>query len=234
MSRYYEHNGRKLPSVTTICGLLDKPALVHWAANQACDYILEQLGNVDERIRRGELSGAIVGDIVERARKEFRRVSRRAMDVGSKVHAAIEYYIVHGEEPIIREDPVLAGFLAFLEWSESSKMEVIQTEYTVYADRYAGTCDLICMLDGRKYLIDFKTSKIADDAPAYPEHRYQVAAYRQTDDTIEGTGILYLDKESGLPRWRDVSATYDRDRAVFDCLTELWHLIHGTEGRSKK
>ena len=43
-TRYYTFNGKKLPSVTTITGQLDKSgALTYWAAGCAADYILEHI-----------------------------------------------------------------------------------------------------------------------------------------------------------------------------------------------
>ncbi len=231
MGRYYKHNGGELPSVTTICGVLDKPALVQWAANAACDYILNELGDIDSRIQADQLNAEFVGNVVEKARREFRSVSKKAMDIGSNVHAHIEHYLKTNKEPLIQGDAEVAGFLAFLEWADQYDMRVIATEHTVYSERYAGTCDLICTLAGKKYLIDFKTSKLADGAGAYPEHRYQVAAYRQTDPTIEGTGVLYLNKTTGYPAWRDVSGTYEKDVAVFNCLVELWFLIHDRKAK---
>ncbi len=234
MSRYYKRNGVDFPSVTTICGMMEKPALVQWAANQACDFILNELGDIDSRIQADQLNSQIVSNIIEKARTEFRRSSKQAMDIGSRVHAAIEYYLQTGYEQFIDKDAEIAGFLAFLEWADQYKLKVIATEHTVYADRYAGTCDLICMLDGKKYLVDFKTSKIGENTPAYNEHRWQVAAYRQTDTTIEGTGILYLNKETGFPSWRDVSGTYEKDVKVYNCLVELWYAIHDRKAKQVK
>ena len=222
MSRYYKHNGHDLPSVTTICGVLEKPALVQWAANQTADYILDKMAGKDI---------SELGNIVEKSRKEFRSVSKSAMQVGSNVHAGIEYLLNTGKEPALHGDAELAGYLAFLEWEAEHKLQVIETEHTVYSAKYAGTCDLICTLNGKKYLIDFKTSTMREGTAAYPEHRYQVAAYRQTDPTIEGTGVLYLNKQDGYPQWRDVSGTYEKDVAVFNCLVELWYLIHDRKAK---
>ena len=234
MGRYYKHNGRDLPSVTTICGILDKPALVQWSANMACDYILDELGDINSRIQADQLNAEIVGNIVNKARTEFRKMSKKAMDIGSNVHAAIERYLLTGKEPLISVDAEVAGFLAFLEWSEQYDMRVIETEKTVYSELYAGTCDLVCTLGNKKYLIDFKTSKLKDGSPAYAEHRYQVAAYRQTDPTIDGTGVLYLDKVTGYPQWRDVSGTYEKDVSIFNCLVELWYLVHDRKAKQIK
>jgi len=226
MSRYYEYMGRKLPSVTTICGQLDKPALVQWAANSACDYISQELakGNKDDEIF-GNYTTDDIMSIIEKAKKAYRLVSREALDIGSMVHGNIEYYLKTGKEPIMNNDSVISAYLAFLEWADEYKMEPIDTEKTVYADRYAGTCDLICWLtinDKRlKYIVDFKASK-----GIYPEYRYQIAAYRNTDASIQGSGILRLDKVSGLPEWKDTSKTHEADYYVFSLLVDLWYAMH--------
>ena len=226
MGRYYKIGNTELPSVTSICGLLDKPALVGWAANAACDYILDEVAK-----QTWPISLPAFSSIVEAARTNFRKVGRKAMDIGSQVHAAIEEYLQSGREPFKAEPAVASGFQAFKEWQGEHRLEVIATEQTVYAERYAGTCDLICKLNGKRYLIDFKTSKLADDAAAYPEHRYQVAAYRQTEAEIEGCGILYLNKETGRPLWRDSSATYESDREVFNLLVDLWWASHPNKSK---
>ena len=101
----------------------------------------------------------------------------------------------------------------------------------MYGDGWAGTLDMVCMLNDKKYVIDFKTSKAF-----YPEHRYQVAAYRWAVDEIEipkpganatqGSGILRLDKESGLPSWHDCSKTFEQDLEVFQAMVDLYFKRH--------
>lgn len=223
MGRFYTYHGKKLPSVTTICGVLDKPALIQWGVNSACDYVINAVAG------KQTVSAEEVIDAANRARKEFRRVSKTAMDIGSKVHEAIEYFLKTGKERRLDGEAETAAFLAFLEWHSKEQVEVLLTEHTLYSERYAGTCDLVCMLGGKKYVIDFKTSKIGDGDKAYNEHRYQVAAYRRVVEDAQGCGVLYLHRETGWPHWRDTSATYERDAAVFNCLVDLWYLMHGGE-----
>ena len=161
-----------------------------------------------------------IRSIVEASRKEFRKVSAKALDTGSAVHAAIERYIKTGDEPQAPSDQVLSAFLAFLEWQEKYQVKAINTEQTLYGDNFAGTCDLICtmVVDGKplKYLVDFKASK-----GVYEEMKYQIAAYRSLTD-CKGCGILRLDKETGLPEWVDTSSTYEHDLRVFKLLADLW------------
>ena len=215
MSRTYQHPvGVPVPSCTTITGQLDKSAaLTYWAAGAACDHILEKLN----KVWATSIPIDDIFPIIESARKSFRTVSRKALDAGSRIHEAIEVYLKTGKEPFTKDDQVISGFLAFLEWKDAHKVEPIQLEYTVYGYDWAGTLDFYGWFDGRRYVIDWKSSK-----GIYDEMRYQVAAYRSAVGDCEGCGILRLDKETGLPEWVDTSKTYEEDLSVFNILTDLW------------
>ena len=216
-TRLYKHPvGVDVPSCTTITGQLDKSgALTYWAAGAACDYILDEVKNL-KPLEVPNLHYRIF-EIAESARKNFRTVSNKALDVGSRIHEAIETYLLHGKEPITKDDQIISGFLAFLEWKDAHKVEPIKLEYTVYGYDWAGTLDFYGLFDGKKYVIDWKSSKAI-----YPEMRYQVAGYRSAVGDCEGCGILRLDKETGLPEWVDTSKTYEEDLSVFNILTDLW------------
>lgn len=217
MGRMYKHPvGVDVPSCTHITGQLDKPALTYWAAGAACDYILDNIEGDNGRVNFNELM-----PIIESARKNFRTVSRVALDAGSRIHEAIEVYLKTGKEPYTKDDQVVSGFLAFLEWKDAHKVEPIQLEYTVYGYDWAGTLDFYGMFDGKKYVIDWKSSK-----GIYDEMRYQVAGYRSAVGDCEGCGILRLDKTTGLPEWVDTSKTYEEDLSIFNILTDLWWSRH--------
>lgn len=227
--RLYPYGDRELPSVTTITGQLDKSGpLTYWAANCACDYIFSQIDSKLDSDKSCPYTAEELFPIIESARKNFRKVSRKALDIGSAVHQAIECYLQTGEEPQNPSEQILSAFLAFLEWKDSwQTFEPIKTEYTVYYPEehgYAGTLDLLVKLDGNVYVIDFKSSK-----GIYPEMRYQVAAYRAAvkDRPVLGCGILRLDKETGYPEWKDTSSTYEKDLNVFMKLCELWWARRG-------
>jgi hypothetical protein len=214
MSRYYKHPvGAEVPSCTTITGQLDKSGpLTYWAANAACDYVLEHKSLIGSM-------GFTLESVVEAARKNFRTVSRKALDAGSRIHEAIEVYFKTGKEPVTKDDQVISGFLAFLEWKDAHKVEPIKLEHTVYGYDWAGTLDFYGRFDGKLYVIDWKSSKAI-----YDEMRYQVAGYRSAVGDCEGCGILRLDKESGFPEWVDTSNSYHDDLCIFNTLTNLWWL----------
>ena len=127
--RYYEDDGKRYPRCTSICGQLDKSGpLTYWAAGCACDYIIEH-----HRLETYYVNHAydMFLTTVNQARKEFRSVSDKALNIGSAVHAAIEHYLKTGEEPQDPPDQVLAGFIAFLEWEDEHIIKVYETELTV-------------------------------------------------------------------------------------------------------
>ncbi|HUT16958.1 MAG TPA: hypothetical protein VMW84_01520, partial [Acidobacteriota bacterium] len=95
-------------------------------------------------------------------------------------------------------------------------------EETVWGDRWAGTMDFYGSYKGKFYIIDWKTSK-----KFYPEMRYQVAAYRSIAGSVPvGCGVLMLDKETGMPTFKDTSKTYEKDLSVFNKMVELYFLRH--------
>jgi hypothetical protein len=111
----------------------------------------------------------------------------------------------------------------------------------VYGNGWAGTLDFVGYLNGKLYVIDFKTNK----GKVYKEAHYQVAAYRscvvlveqdrytdgsyarsETEIRPEGCGVLRLDKETGMPEWKDTSKTYLQDLEVFNNMVTLYFSKH--------
>lgn len=77
---------------------------------------------------------------------------------GSEVHEAIENYILYGIEDC--EPEHRPYFDAFLEWLRRYDVHVIAVEIPLYnrVYRYAGTADILCMIDGELVLVDVKTT----------------------------------------------------------------------------
>ena len=84
MSRHYKIDGLELPTVTTIISdCTDKSgALTQWAANMCVEWIRQ---NVEFEKHAGCYE--LVDDDLEKARFNFREVSKTALDIGSETHA---------------------------------------------------------------------------------------------------------------------------------------------------
>lgn len=161
--------------------------------------------------------------------EQAKSVLAEAGDRGTRVHWGIEKYERH--IPVDIND-VPAGFsvpftakewemiLTAKRWFDHYQPIIESVEQVVYniKDGYAGTVDLICLIDqGRfekvptktgvleRWVIDWKTSK-----QLYDSHKAQVAAYNKTlelkeDDYPVRTGIVRLGSKHkvGYEFWQD-------------------------------
>lgn len=180
----------KLWSVTTIIGVLDKPALMYWAASEAAECAID-----NERTWK-----AMLGDDGREAAikyirdARFRRPKDRLSDTefGSRVHRLCEQYALTGTRPEVTDDLFLSDVDTarrcmdqFDRWLQDFRPEYVASELTIYTPEYgiAGTCDGFLNIDNTRLIFDIKSSKKSYDAngkPAalFPEVSLQLAAYR--------------------------------------------------------
>lgn len=158
----YKLDGERLTGVTTIIGVLDKPALVSWSANCAVDYILEN----QDPDTKGSDKVLIPKFQVEEARTAWAKKRDKAGDVGTQCHAWVELYAKSKIKntkyaPQYESEQVEKMVDKFIEWSEQNKVKFLLSEQTLYSEQhfYAGTVDLLIEIDGKKYIADLKTAK---------------------------------------------------------------------------
>ena len=89
-------------------------------------------------------------------------------------------------------------FLRFVDFWETHKPTLIETEVHLFSEelKVAGTCDLICEIDGELWVIDFKTSNHLQTT-----YDLQGAAYAQCYKECFGKeaariGVLWLKSKS--------------------------------------
>ncbi len=176
-------------SVTTIIGVLDKPALMWWAAGVAARaavfrrktwYAMAEESGPDEAV-------TWLSKIYDRSR-DLRGDQMGATERGNTLHAAIERYTITGVRPTV--DPILEPWMdSFDAWAQRNSPVYDAAEVALYniSYGYAGTCDCFLQLDGVPLIGDYKT---ADDMTGganpretkpYPEVALQLAAYRHAE-----------------------------------------------------
>mgnify|MGYP001603574069 CR=1 FL=1 len=170
---YKKKDGTIVAGVTTILGMLDKPALLNWAW---------ELGT------RG---------------LDYRKVRDKAASIGTIAHYLIECHLMNEKPDLSDYTPndinkAETAFLAYLDFEKKYHLQIIQSEFPLVSEFYGfgGTIDCYCKLDGKPALLDFKTS-----SGLYPEMRCQVAAYQnlliENGHTVEEVHLLRIDKETG-------------------------------------
>ncbi|HDY75003.1 MAG TPA: hypothetical protein ENH49_00605 [Candidatus Marinimicrobia bacterium] len=234
--RFYPvQGGDDRPSVTTILSVLDKPALVPWAARVTAEYIQS---HIDDCFDADEIY-----ELCNTAKNDFRAVSQTACDIGTAVHRAVELSLKQtgideavetalDETGIKKPDDVERvwnGTGAFHKWEKDHGVTPLALEVRMDNAElgYAGRVDFVGYVNGKLTLIDFKTSKAF-----YPEYAMQTAAYRdcepETGDfhpaDIVANGVLRLDKNTGKPHYKDYSEFYEYDLDMFQLLCRFYHL----------
>lgn len=166
----YLLNGRTVPGVTSIIGILDKPALVQWAADESAAYADEHWARLSE-MRSADR-------IKEIARARF-AANRKSIWRGHRIHRAAEQLAREGSTEVEVAPEYLPGVEAYAKLLDDHGFRSVMVEAPVASTtyQYAGTLDTVVESDrwGR-VLLDVKTGK-----GVYAEVALQLAAYRYAD-----------------------------------------------------
>lgn len=139
LKKFYPFEDKRFPTITSILGILEKPALPQWSANMTVDYIKMNLKEMTTPEQ--------VEYHLKKAKTAFRTMSKAAMDTGSIVHDAIHAYLSKAKpEPILEgNDKATNSFLAFLEWDKTVQLEPIALEKVLLdpTNQIGGTVDFV-------------------------------------------------------------------------------------------
>ena len=166
----YRIDGQPVPGVTTILGVLDKPALPRWAAKSVAEHVADNPDGVQtlRDMGRDTLVTALAKVPWERRDAAGER--------GTTFHALAER-IANGEEVDVPESqvPLVENALAFM---EDYDVRPVLTEAAVGSreHRYAGTLDLIADSTVGRAIFDWKSGKAI-----YPRFALQLNAYAFAD-----------------------------------------------------
>ncbi len=191
----YTFNNKKVTSVTQALSIINKPALVAWAANSAIEYVSTQ---IEAGKQYDELQ---LQAIFEAGRKNHYNKKQEAGNLGTFVHKWVEDYI-KGNNPAMPVNVELQDSIKkFLGWVEKHKVTFLLSEQQIFSRKYnyTGTLDFICKIEGEMYVGDLKTS-----SGIYPEYLIQTAAYRfarveeYPDEKYKGQLIVRVGKDGSF------------------------------------
>ena len=210
-SRYYRRNGKYYPSVTYVLGYYPK--------------------------------GKFFEDWLKKVGYSADYIVKKAADEGTQVHEMIESYLNNEELNFLSSngDPlynpnIWQMFLKFVEWWETYKPTLLETEVHLFSDKLkvAGTCDLVCEIEGELWIVDFKTSNSIQTT-----YELQTAIYSECYEECFGKkadrqGILWLKSKKHKPSegkmqgkgWEMVEPkrTQDENLDIFNIVRKLFDL----------
>ena len=222
--RTYTINGVEYPSVTTVLNIIDRPWLAAWEKKEMGQSLRTSLLGTD--LPKDELKRLDVLDVmIKEAKKWPRTIGAAAMDLGSRIHKAVEELTLK-KTPQIDEDMKI-GVASWKLWKQESGMEIVETEKLVYDPvlGYAGTADAIFKDNlNRLCLIDYKTSGSGIKSDSFA---LQVAAYAKAyPDEINGGFIIILNK-SGKPDFKAHRVNINESFEAFVNCLELYKKMKG-------
>lgn len=195
---YKTSDGKRVPSVTTILSLLNKPYLIQWANKLG-------LEGIDSTKYRDE-----------------------AAEIGTLAHAIIQSHLAkeeldYTEYSALHKDLAENAVLSFLEWEKNNKIEPLLLEKSLVSDKkeYGGTVDCYCLLNGEPTLVDFKTGKAI-----YDEYFVQVSAYaellKEHGYPVNKIVILRVGRDSTEGFETRAVSDYSNYYKIFENLLEIY------------
>jgi len=189
-----------VPSITTCIGSLDKPALVPWAAGMAAEDAEKKIRSyIDaDQSTREQLEAEWFAVDRRSGKTQLRRTiaaahrtkTEQAQARGTEVHALCEQ-IAAGADVTVEEP--LQGYVSayrdFLDEYSGIDFEYLETTVGAGEAGYAGTTDAIAIIDGRRYIIDLKTTG-KDKPVVYPNVGLQLAAAANADNIVYSDGTV--------------------------------------------
>lgn len=241
VGRFYDVDGALYPSVTHVLGCIGKPALVNWAANQERSLVMDAAADLYQDIAGTPPMSrpAYVTTLQGRCGKvkAHKKALDKAADVGTQVHALIEWNLRRtlgqkvGQEPRVVDDAQWA-FMAFQDWAGSVSLKPKYIEQMVWSRTYgyAGTMDLLAEVNGVLTLVDFKTGKSIYGEAHLQNVAYQVALDEMGHSTPAGGLIVRLPKTQTDPAFEVATVPPVKDLfPVFVAVRRLWEWHHAQE-----
>lgn len=238
---YSWNGGPKVPGITTVIGVMDKPALVGWAKRETAVAALRNWRVIEGMVKQQPVVEESItyhpAVAYLKAMPGYQKDA--AADVGTRVHAIAEA-MTKGEKPEVAEDvlPFAEAYIRdFLE-RYKPKTAPLYVEAMVYHEGndlvmpYGGTMDLICRIDDDIWAIDHKTSKsgvFAETALQLAAGRFAQFIGRPGDPeqyampNVTRYGVLWIRPEGAqLVEYKVTPAEFQ----AFTACRLLWHWVN--------
>lgn len=175
-SRFYRRNGKYYPSITSILGMMPK--------------------------------GPYYDDWLMKYGFNSKVLASKAADDGTQVHELVESYLNgqvikflnHKEQPVY--DPeIWKMFLNFVDFWETYKPTLIEAEVHLFSDKLkiAGTCDIVCEINGEIWILDLKTSNQITQTYEIQTSLYKECYEECYEKKVAKTGVLWVKAGSRGP-----------------------------------
>lgn len=240
--RVYWHEGKPVPSVSTIMKMFASGIPFNWPATRAMTHVKNCM--VDYAFNLADACDEAVGDA--------ERYMDECADLGTAIHDAISESFKTGNRVngVTTNEEIMDDFIYqklinnAWKWIDKFHVEPILVESAMSNDRYAGTLDLFCEIDSEAYetkrwckkynktfpqphrrvkaLVDWKvTASFYDDMPVKLSGYYDLLEeYGYKPDVMF---IGRFSKGTGSLNVKDYTPELEDSRITFDLACKLFH-----------
>ena len=174
--RYYQRNGEYYPSVTYV--------LSYYPKGKFFEDWLKKVGYASEYI------------------------VKKAGEEGTLVHEMIEDYLNGKELNFLQHGIPMYNpriwqmFMRFVDFWETYNPTLIEAEVHLFSDelKVAGTCDMVCEIDGEIWVIDFKTSNNLQTTYDLQTALYTKCFEECFNKKVNRSGVLWLKSSKRGPK----------------------------------
>jgi hypothetical protein len=221
---YLAKSGNRWLEMHGVTSLLDywgtKENLLQWAVNQAVDFASAEL-NSNQLYTEDELT-----EILEEARSAHKRSLNKAGDHGTDTHGLVERWVlecikINDHADLDSEQMSHEGVVRFAEWVRLNNVKFLASEMPVHSKKFwtAGTMDIFCEIDGKKTILDIKTSNYVSFKNFVQCAAYALMLEEMTDEKIEMLAIAHLPRSGGFNTHFEEDV--ERYKRAFESLVSL-------------
>ena len=203
----YRLDGKRMYGVTTVLGIIAKPALISWSAKMAVEYIKERTDKFIHHIDGAEynVSEDIYKEVLNEAKTAYAKKRDKAGEQGTDVHAEVEKMIKRAIDNdnghIIREYIIKSHHIKqvehFVNWAVENKIKFLASEQMLWSESMfcAGTVDFVFEKDGKRYIGDIKTGRQIYDEAYFQMGGYQIMLEEMGKNNFAGSVVVRLGKD---------------------------------------
>jgi len=129
---------KKVPGITTIIDVMSKPSLVYWA---------NQIGLEGHKYSEYRSKEAEAGKLIHKMIEQFLKIGKIDFEYLKNIYTPQQIAYCKNKAQ------------HFFNWVKTQDFKIIESEIRLTSDWFCGTLDLYCELNGKKTIIDIKTSK---------------------------------------------------------------------------
>ena len=216
----YYLDKKRMPGVTTICDVLDKPQLNMWRPKMATQFLLGKRdeSNPEQWDQPPMWEAGVaytpeqITELATKAGKWWKEQTSTAADYGTAAHDWIEGDL-YGVKQAVPEIPqVLSSVTAWLEWKAQHHFEAVEVEWAICqrywkVDPFTGEktangavgakLDVLALVDGILRVVDHKTGKGIWLSSILQVGKYHMMAEPLLSEPLAGRPIILHEPKDG-------------------------------------